>query len=234
MDRPIDTACQPSPIPEDDAAASRSPECARLAAEIEELAAAATELAAAQEPATRLAAVIAEASGLEAELAGLRATDEQRLAAWLAAAGQDPRPGPSPATISAETRFATLARDAAAARVALPAAEQGFQRCAARVRELQRRRDEAVSAVAIGAARGFAEGYSAALTAALEQEAVLHGLRNELLLRGNRADAAPGALDAAARIGQLIAETKRAAVRHNPHPARRLLAALVADPDARL
>lgn len=116
----------------------------------------------------------------------------------------------------------------------MPAAEHGFQRCAARVRELQRRRDEAVSAVAIDAARGFAAGYSTALTAALEQEAVLHGLRNELLLRGNRADAAPGTLDAAARIGQLIAETKRAAVRHNPQPARRLLAALVADPDARL
>ena len=61
---------------------------------------------------------------------------------------------------------------------------------------------------------------------ALEHEAVLHGLRDELLSRAHRSDAEPGAMDAAARIGELIANTKRAAgVRHNsetrPPAARR-------------
>ena len=110
-----------------------------------------------------------------------------------------------------------------------------FQRCAADVRELQRNRDEAVSAAAIEAAREFAEEYRAALAVALEHEAVLHGLRDELLRCGNRADALPGAMEGAARISQLIADTKRSvAVTHNPQAARKLLAALVSDPDARL
>jgi hypothetical protein len=233
MDGPIDLACQ-----QISTAASEAPRSgvrSRLAAAIEELAAAGAELAAAQEPASRLSEIIAETSRHQAELAALEAAEERQLGAWLAAGGHDPRPQPSPATVAAERRLAASAGDAVAARAALPAAEQAFQRCAAKVRELQRRRDEAVSAAAIDAARAFAEGYRAALTAALEQEAMLHGLRDELSLRGNRADAPPGVLDAAARIGQLIAETKRAAaVRHNPEAAQRLLAALVADPDARL
>jgi hypothetical protein len=86
---------------------------------------------------------------------------------------------------------------------------------------------------AIDAAHGFAERYRAALTAALEHEGALRGLREELLARGNRPEPEPGAIDAAARIGELIAETKRgAAVHGNPQTARRLLAALLSDPDA--
>lgn len=100
---------------------------------------------------------------------------------------------------------------------------------------MQRRRDEAVCAAAIDAARGFAEHYGAVLSTALEHEAVLHGLRDQLLSLGNRADASPGALDAAARIGQLIVETKQAAAaRRNSDAAQRLLDALMADPDASL
>jgi hypothetical protein len=235
MDGPPDPSCQAAVERADGVAVPRRPERARLATAINELAAAGAELTAAHAPATRLAAVIAEASRLEGELAALRAADEQRLGLWLAANACDPRPEPSPATVAAETRLTARASDAAAARGALPGAEQAFQRCAANVRELQRRRDEAICVAAIDAARGFAAGYRAALTAAMEQEAVLYGLRDELLQWGNRADAPPGAMDAAARIGHLIAETKRAAaVRRNPQAAQKLLAALVADPDAGL
>ncbi len=100
---------------------------------------------------------------------------------------------------------------------------------------MQRSRDEAVCAAAIEAANQFAGDYREALTVALEHEAVLHGLRDELLLSGNRADALPGAMEAAARISELIAKTKcSAAVSHNPRAGRQLLAALVTDPDARL
>jgi hypothetical protein len=73
------------------------------------------------------------------------------------------------------------------------------------------------------------------LTAALEHEGVLRGLREELLARGNRSEPEPGAIDAAARIGELIAETRRGATgRQNAEPARRLLAVLTSDPDASL
>jgi hypothetical protein len=234
MDGSIDIPLQ-SALAEPTAASPRSAVRARLAAAIDELAAAGAELAAAQEPASRLAAVIAEAADLEAELATLRAADESKVGAWLAGGSRDPRPEPSPATAAAEKRLAALTGDAGAARTALPAAERAFQHCAQRVRELQRCRDAALCGAAIDAARDFAGAYRAALTAALERAAALHGLRDELLRRGNHADAAPGALDAAARVGELIAETKRtAAARNNPEAARRLLAALVANPDARL
>lgn len=208
---------------------------APLAAAIHELAIAAAELNAAQQPAARFGDVIAKAARLEAEIASLRTADTARLGAWLAAGAAAPRPQPCPAMIAAEPRLEALAAEAVAARAALPAAEQAFQHCAERVRALQARRDAAIGEAAIEAARHYAKAYRAALTAALEREAVLHGLRNELLSRGNRPNGAPGATNAAARIGDLIAETKRsAAVRHNPQAGQRLLAALVSDADATL
>jgi hypothetical protein len=214
---------------------ARSPVRARLAAAIETLSRRAAELTAAQQPATRLGTVIADVSRLEAELAELRAADQRRLGAWLALNDGEPRPGSGAETIACEKQLAGIAGDAAAARTALAGAEQMFQRCAADVRELQRNRDEALSAAAIEAAREFAEEYRAALAVALEHEAVLHGLRDELLRCGNRADALPGAMEGAAGISQLIADTKRSvAVTHNPQAARKLLATLVSDPDARL
>ena len=208
---------------------------ARLAAAIAELAAAEAELAAAHQPATQLAAIIAKASRLDADLAALRAADQYQLGSWLAAGGNDPRPARNPAIIGAEQRHAELAADAAAARAALPAAEAAFQDRAKKVIDAQRRRDGAVCAVAGEAAREFGRAYRVALIAALRLEAELHGLRAELLHCGNRADPLPGALEAAAHISEVIAETKRgASVRHNTVAARRLLAELVADPDARL
>jgi hypothetical protein len=213
----------------------RSAVRARLAAAMAELAAAEAELAAAQKPATRLAAVIAEAARLDAEMAALRAAKERELGSWLAAGGSEPRPAGNPAIVEAEGPHAPLAADAAAARASLPGAEAAFQRCAAKVADAQRRRDEAVCAAADEAARDFAGGYRVALIAALRREAVLHGLRAELVRCGNRANPLLGALEAAARIGEVIAETKRgASVRHDPGAGRRLLAALVADPKARL
>jgi hypothetical protein len=228
----IDFARQPALAPEN---VVRSPARARLADAIAVLALAEAELAAAQEPAMRLAAIIAEASGQETQLAALRAAEERQLGSWLAGGGADPRPEPNPGIAAAEQRNKTLAADAAAARTALPATEQSFQRCAAKVRELQRQRDEAVCTAAIDAGRDFAARYRVALTTALEHEAVLHGLRTELLRCGNRADRLPGALEAAAGIGVVIDDTKRtASVRHDPQAGQRLLAALVADPDAQL
>ena len=228
----IDLARQPALAPEN---AVRSPARARLADAIAALALAEAELAAAQEPAMRLAAIIAGASGQETQLAALTAAEERQLGNWLASGGVDPRPEPNPAIAAAAQRSKTLAADAAAARTALPAAEQSFQRCAAKVRDLQRRRDEAVCTAAIDAARDFAAQYRAALTTALEHEAVLHGLRAELLRCGNRADRLPGALEAAAGVSRVIDDTKRtASVRHDPQAGQRLLAALVIDPDAEL
>jgi hypothetical protein len=213
----------------------RSPVRARLAAAIEALSRRAAELAAAQQPATRLSAVIAEVSRLEAELEELRAADERRLGEWLALGADEPRPELGVGTVACEQQLAAIAGDAAAARTALPEAEQAFQRCAGHVRQLQRSRNEAVCAAAIEAASQFAEDYREALTAALEYEAVLHGLRDELLRSGNRPDALPGAMEAAARISELIWKTRRsAAVSHNAQAGRQLLAALVTDPDARL
>lgn len=212
-----------------------SPARDQLAAAIRDLDAVVAELAAAQEPAARLSAVIAEAAELEAERIALRRADEQRLGAWLAGGGEGPRPEPSPATLALEQRLAGLADDAAAARAALPAAEQSFQRCAERTRALQRRRDEAAYQAAFDAARGCAEGYGAALTVALEREAVLQGLRHELLVAGNRSDGEPAALAAAAKVGDLIIQTKRnAGTPLNPEVGRRLLEALRTDAGATL
>jgi len=241
MDGLTELICHPTPVAgnstssQEDVEAPRSPARAQLAFAIAELARAGAELTEAQEPALRLSAVIAEAARREAEIAALRAADEARLGAWLAEGGAHPRPEPDPATIAAEGRSAASAADAVAARSALPAAERAFQHCAERAREGQRRRDAALCGAAIDAARGFAERYRAALTAALEHEGALRGLREELLARGNRSEPEPGAIDAAARIGELIAETKRGAAVHcNPQIARRLLAALASDPDAAL
>lgn len=208
---------------------------AHLAAAIAELAAAEAELAAVQEPATQLTAIIASASRLDADLAALRAADQHQLGSWLAAGGNDPRPARDPAIIGAEQSHAALAADAAAARAALPAAEAAFQDRARKVIDAQRRRDAAMCAVAAEAAREFGRGYRSALIAALRLEAVLHGLRGELLHCGNAANPLPGALEAAAIIGEVIGETKRgASVRHDAGAARRLLADLIADPDAQL
>jgi hypothetical protein len=232
MDGLIDLARQPALAPE---IAMRSPARARLADAIAALALAEAELAAAQERAMRLAAIIAEASGQEIHLAALTAAEERHLGDWLTGGGSDPRPEPNPAIAAAEQRNKALAADAAAARTALPAAEQSFQRCAAKVRDLQRRRDEAVCAAAVDAARDFAAQYRAALTTALEHEAILHGLRTELLRCGNRADRLPGALEAAAGVGKVIDDSKRIAlVRHAPQAGQRLLTALVTDSGAQL
>ncbi len=233
MDGPTELIAGNSTSSQQDVEVPRSPARAQLALAIAELARAGADLAEAQEPAVRLGAVIAEAAQRETEIGTLRAADESRLGAWLAEGGADPRPEPNPATIAAEERRAALAADVIAARSALPGAERSFQHCAERVRESQRRRDAALCGAAIDAARGFAERYRAALTAALEHEAVLHGLREELVARGNRSEPEPGAMDAAARIGELIAETRRgAAARRNPETARRLLAVLLSHPDA--
>jgi hypothetical protein len=244
MDGPIDIACRLAAA-EDGFAEPRqnidavpglsTPARTQLALASADLARAAAELAAAQEPAARLAAVIAEAARVEAELTTLQAADEARLGIWLAGGGAGHRPEPDPATVAAERRREALAADAIAARAALPAAERSFQHRAERVRELQRQRDLALCGAAIDVVRDFAQRYRAALTAALEHEAVLHGVRDELLVRANRPEDQAAALAAAARIGELIVETKRGvAVRHHPEAGRQLLAALASDPDATL
>ena len=239
MDAMIDLVPRAAPAAEDAEASAGietpgAPARARLATAIRDLAAAAAALAAAQQPAIRFGAVIAEAARCEAELVVRRAADQEKLGAWLVG-GVDPRPAPDPATIAAEERSAELQDDAVAARAALPAAEAAFRHCAERVRELQRRRDEAICEAAVDAARHRAAAYRAALTRALEEEAVLHGLRDELAGRGNRPGDAPGATNAAARIGELIAATKRGAgVRYDPRAGRRLLDALLCDAEAAL
>ena len=170
MDASIDPARQPAPAAENAEACTGietpgAPARARLATTIRDLAAAAAGLAAAQQPAVRLGAVIAEAARYEAELAAQRAADQERLGAWLVGGGE-PRPVPDPATIAAEKRSAELAGDAVAARAALPAAEAVFGHCAERVREIQRRRDEAVCEAAVEAACDYADAYRVALTVA--------------------------------------------------------------------
>jgi hypothetical protein len=235
MDGPIDHACRSASALAETADFSCCPGRARLAAESRALAAATSVMETAQQQATRLSAAIAEASLLGTELAALRAADEATLGAWLAGNRGAPRPQPNPAILDAESRLARLAEDAAAARAALPAAEQAFQCRAERVRLLQRRRDDALCAAAVDAARAAAESYRAVLIAALEQEARLRGLHDELLLWGNRADSPSAALAAAAQIGDLITGTRRAAaVERNPAAGRGLIEALAADPDASL
>ncbi len=239
MDASIDLVREPAPAAEGAAARESietpgAPARARLATAIRDLAIAAAALAASQQPVVRLGRVLAGAARCEAELAASRAADQEKLGAWLVGGG-DPRPAPDPATIAAEERCAAFAGDAAAARAALPAAEAAFRHCAERVRELQRRRDEAVCEAAVEAARHRAAAFRAALTLALEEEAVLHGLRDELAARGNRPDDVPGATNAAARIGELIAATKRSAgARRNLQAGRRLLDALLSDAKAAL
>jgi hypothetical protein len=232
MDGVIELGCHAGRAGEDMAG---SPARARLGVAIAELAAAEAALGAAQEPATRLAAIVTAAAGSEAELAKLRAEEERRVGLWLAAGGRDVRPVPDPAIGAAEAHHAALAADAAAARAALPAAEAAYRHCAETVVNAQRRRDEALCAVAAEAADGFAREYRAALLTALRHEAVLHGLRAELLRRGNGSNTASGALEAAGRVAAVIAETKKSAsVRHDLTTGGRLLAALMSDPDARL
>jgi hypothetical protein len=235
MDGAIDAALQ-AVIPCNEAGdSSRGGGRTRLAAASRELAAATAALERAQQFASRLSTVIGEVSRLEAELATLRTADEARLGAWLAEGSGEPRPQPSDAIEEAETRVAVLAADAAAARAALPAAEQTFHRRAEFVRTLQRQRDEAICAAAVEAAHKFAAGHHTALTEALEREARLRGLRDELLAWGNRTGAPAAALAAAAQIADLIATTKRSAsATLNPDAGRRLIEALAADPDAEL
>lgn len=219
----------------DPGAQGKTPARERLAAVIGELGKTSAELALAQAPATRLSAVIAEADAIEAERARLHEAEERQLGAWLAAGGGGRRPGPDPARTAVEARIATLAGDSAAARAALPAAEHAFRTCAERTRALQRQRDEAACLAAVEAARDFAVRYREALTLALEREAILQGLRGELMSAGNQLDGEPAALAAAAAVGALIAGARRdAGVRHNPQAGRRLLEALRTDADATL
>ena len=235
MDGLIDHACRSAAALTETADFSRRPGRARLAAESRVLAAATGAMEAAQQQATRLSAAIAEAGQLATELAALRAADAARLGAWLAENSGAPRPQPNPAIFEAESRLARFAEDAAAAHAALPAAEQVFQRCAETVRNRQRQRDDALCAAAVDAARTAAESYREVLIAALEHEARLRGLRYELLLWGNRAEAPAAALAAAAQIGDLISGTRRAAaVARNSTAGRDLIEALAADPDASL
>jgi hypothetical protein len=216
-----------------------SPARSELAAAIEQLRQAQHEAAVAAGPANRLHQVVADLERAETELAGLRAEDERLLGAWLADGAETARPQPSPATLTAERKLAQLVRDGAAARSALPLAENVHKIAAERVTTLGSACADAAFRAAVEAARAFVAGpYRDSLVAALRHENRLRSLSNALRVCRHSNSSSPAsstALGCANEIDEAIGEARRAAaIEHDFTTGRTFLNALIVDPMASL
>jgi hypothetical protein len=121
-----------------------------------------------------------------------------------------------------------LASDAEAAERIRPQAQEAHQRASQAVRERQADRDQALALAAVDAATLLTSRlWISQLTAALETQAILAGLAEELRRRGQDA--------AATQIVELIRETRASITTPaNTIPGRRLLDALSSDARALL
>jgi hypothetical protein len=216
----------------------REPSVARgeLADAIRQLAVLLKERDDAAAPVNRLAELDGAFNQAKAELDQHRAADDAQLGEWLINGAHGQRPQPSSATLAAEKRIGELARDAAAAATALPPKQAALDAINSQVRAVQQRRDELRLRVAIEAASAFAAtDFKIALNAALVTEGTLRGLLGALYELGHIGTGDSDALRTAEVLDGLIADAKRSAVTTvNPSRGRKLLAALLTDPNAEL
>ena len=119
---------------------------------------ASADLAVAQQPISRLQRIVADADLSQRDLDAAQSAERDILAAWLASDMQGPRPQPSRALIEAERRVVEAARDAAAARSALPDHQAAAQRAAEHANAISRHRSEVHKAAIIEAVSEFVSG----------------------------------------------------------------------------
>jgi len=184
-------------------------------------------------PALRLGRIGEELAAVEKALGEMRNFDNTSYGHWLASGQIGERPAVDLDRIHLEARHLTLLHDHAAAATVKPQAEASYDAQAQRVTQAQQTRDEALSIAAVDAAAAFAASvWIDQLQTALESEAVLRGLADELRTISERT---PGAAAAAMAIYDLVRKTRGAvATPLNPEPGRRLLAELTRDARARL
>ena len=116
------------------------------------------DLAVARQPIANLERAIADADLAARDLESAQSGERDILSTWLACDRQGPRPQPSKALLEAERRVAETARDAAAARSALPNHQSAAQRAAEHRNTLVQRRSEAHKAVVLEAVSEFIAG----------------------------------------------------------------------------
>ncbi len=186
-------------------------------------------------PTDHLRSLIAEAEQAERHLAERREPEVTALAAWLQAGCEGERPQPGAETLAAEREVAHLRRDAEAARIALQEAEAVVARTVVVMSAAAQTRATAMTDAAVEEAqRVIREEYLPAITATLEIEARLGGLKNALFEMANRArEPVPAASTAAGRIGELLVTAKKKpAVQCNEAAGRGFLERLGTDPSA--
>jgi hypothetical protein len=213
-----------------------SPARAELARAIDLVDEARREAEVAAGPARRLHEVVHKLEWAENELATLRGEDERGLAQWLIAGAEGPRPEPSPATLEAEQKYVEAARDGAAARNALPLAENVHQTAIRRLTAAGRQRQDAGFRAAVEAAEDYLAGpFTAALVTFLHCDTKVRSVEAALHAAGHGADPSPVALGCAAGLGEAIAAMRRSAgVPHDITTGPALLEVLMADPTATL
>jgi hypothetical protein len=193
-----------------------SPARVNLCNAIKSLEAASTELIEAQVAGQRLVAIVRELETAENELAASRAEDERSLGTWLAGGADGERPQPSARTLAAERAVAALARDAVAARSALPEYEAKVQLCAERVRDLGIARRDVAYRVAVEAVREFLDTeFRPAIQRLLASEAKAWSVERALRDLGNGADPSFVALGCSVEVAEAIRAAKFA--ERGPH-----------------
>jgi len=193
-----------------------------------QLAAANAALRRTQEPVTRLRRCIADADLAQRDLEAAQSTERGIVAAWLSGGMQGPRPEPSEPLLQCERRVAETARDAAAARQALPDHEAVVAEAAKLVSQLSTDRTKACVSSAIEAAKQFcADHLVPAIAAFRRAEHELRNLEDALTVAVH--------YGAAEQLREIINAAKSAAP---PKPdvavGTRFLAELLRDPMAEL
>ncbi|SRR6266851_1005594 len=217
------------------AAPARSPARASLASTIARLKAATAAYAPVAEGNNRLAAVESRGRELQEKLKLLTAKENERLGAWYLAGCEGPRPEPTQERLAVEIELGQIAADVMAVQKIRPAHDIEANRLAAVVRAAQTERDAALYATVIEIAGAWLAGpYREALIAMFRVEAVMQGLVEELTERAVGQMPAPSLVVVAEIREAFKAIWAATSVDPNRAPGRRLLAALVDDPNATL
>jgi hypothetical protein len=183
-----------------EAAPSLSPAREALAAAIAEADRARERVEAAQAPVGKLETLQQWLRDAETALAEARAQDEAALGEWLAHCRGARPENPSTATVSAEKLGAGLARDAAAARRALPALTSARDAAIGVLREAVSRRETAVGVVIADEAAALTTALAASIEEMLQIEARLRGLATELRSHPEVASRAEAIVDGILRV----------------------------------
>lgn len=222
-------------ISEDQPKPLLSPVRAALAEAISAQRAATASLQEAAVPVQRLRAVAAELRGVDEQIEEIDRQTAAAVGEWLAAGSAGERPSGPAKAVGLRQRRSELAVDAAAAELALPAAEYRVRAANEALTSAVTRRDEAIAATAAEhAGELIARDLIPALRLFLSLQARIEGTREALFAMGKRDHfRCPAAAVAAERIGSrlkaAIAETNAA---RDDGAGRRFLDSLAADASA--